>query len=184
MGLQPSISSGVATIRHRKEVSVLVVLVRWVPMGARSRLGSCVRLSPKQELSITMFLVATLSAGCGSFLPKPLSEVTFLEQAVTQERGKVRVTVAVPTADESTQLFGVPVAAKGIQPVWLRIENHDTVPYWLLPLSLDPDYFSPREVAYPHHFRFSPQANQEMDAYFEAQQIRFYLPPGAVNTGF
>jgi hypothetical protein len=153
-------------------------------MGARSRIGSCVRLSPRQELSITMFLVATLSAGCGSFLPKPLSEVTFLEQAVTQERGKVRVTVAVPTADESTQLFGVPVAAKGIQPVWLRIENHDTVPYWLLPLSLDPDYFSPREVAYPHHFRFSPQANQEMDAYFEAQQIRFYLPPGAVNTGF
>jgi hypothetical protein len=92
--------------------------------------------------------------------------------------------VAVPTAGESARLFGVPLADNGIQPVWLKIENHDTVPYWLLPLSLDPDYFSPREVAYMYHSRFSPAANREMDARFEAQQIRFYLPPGATNTGF
>ena len=62
--------------------------------------------------------------------------------------------MAVPTAGESARVFGVPLAAHGIQPVWLKIENHDTVPYWLLPLSLDPDYFSPREVAYLHHSRF------------------------------
>ena len=55
-----------------------------------------------------------------------------MARAVSQEKGKVRVTVAVPTAEEGAQLFGVPVAAKGIQPVWLRLENHDTVPYWLL----------------------------------------------------
>jgi hypothetical protein len=125
-----------------------------------------------------------LMSGCGSFHPRPMSEVPFMERTVSQEKGKVRVTVAVPTAEESTQLFGVPLATKGIQPVWLRIENHDTVPYWLLPISLDPDYFSALEVAYLHHFRFAPQANQEMDAYLEAQQIRMYLPPGAVNAGF
>jgi hypothetical protein len=113
-----------------------------------------------------------------------MSEVPFMARAVSQEKGKVRVTVAVPTAEEGAQLFGVPVAAKGIQPVWLRIENHDTVPYWLISLSLDPEYFSPQEAAYLHRFRFSSQANRRMDAYFEAQQIRSYLPPGAVNTGF
>jgi LssY C-terminus len=128
--------------------------------------------------------IVMLVAGCGSFHPRPVSEVPFMERAVSQENGKVRVTVAVPTAQESAQLFGAPLAAKGIQPVWLRIENHDSVPYWLLPLSLDPDYFAPREVAYLHHSRFSSQTNQQMDVYFETQQIRFYLPPGAVNTGF
>jgi LssY C-terminus len=133
---------------------------------------------------IAILWAIMLVAGCGSFRPTPLSEVPFLARAVAQEKGKVRVTVAVPTAEESARLFGVPVAAKGIQPVWLRIENHDTVPYWLIALSLDPDYFSPQEVAYLHHFRFSLQTNQAMGAYFEAQQIRSYLPPGAVNTGF
>jgi hypothetical protein len=133
---------------------------------------------------IAILWAVMLVAGCGSFHAKPMSELPFMARAVSQEKGKVRVTVAVPTAEEGAQLFGVPVAAKGIQPVWLRIENHDTVPYWLLALSLDPDYFSPQEVAYLHHFRFSSQTNQQMDAYFEAQQIRSYLPPGAVNTGF
>jgi hypothetical protein len=133
---------------------------------------------------IAILWVVLLVAGCGSFRPTPTSEVPFLARAVSQEKGKVGVTVAVPTAEEGAQWFGVPVAAQGIQPVWLRIENHDTVPYWLLALSLDPDYFAPQEVAYRHRFRFSSQANQAMAAHFEAQQIRSYLPPGAVNTGF
>jgi hypothetical protein len=128
--------------------------------------------------------MVALVAGCGSFHPTPMREGWLHQRAVSQDKGKVQVTVAVPTAGESTRLFGVPLAAKGIQPVWLRIENRDTVPYWLLPLSLDPDYFSPREVAYLHHSRFSPATNREMDARFEAHQIRLYLPPGAMNTGF
>jgi hypothetical protein len=150
----------------------------------RSHDHSCLVRDPRRGAPITLLCMVALVAGCGSFHPMPMSEVSLQQRAVSQAKGKVRVTVAVPTAGESARLFGVPLAANGIQPVWLKIENHDTVPYWLLPLSLDPDYFSPREVAYLHHSRFSPAANEEMDARFEAQQIRFYLPPGAMNTGF
>jgi hypothetical protein len=150
----------------------------------RCRDHSCLVRHSSRGSPIALFCIVVLVGGCGSFHPTPMSEVSLHERAVWQEKAKVRVTVAVPTAGESARVFGVPLAANGIQPVWLKIENHDTVPYWLLPLSLDPDYFSPREVAYLHHSRFSPATNQEMDAHFEAQQIRFYLPPGAMNTGF
>jgi hypothetical protein len=144
----------------------------------------CLVRDPSRGSLIALLWMVALVAGCGSFHPTPMSAVSLHQRAVSQDKGKVRVTVAVPTAGESARVFGVPLAAHGIQPVWLKIENHDTVPYWLLPLSLDPDYFSPREVAYLHHSRFSPAANREMDARFEAHQIRFYLPPGAMNTGF
>jgi hypothetical protein len=150
----------------------------------RSRDPSCLVRAPSRRAPLALLWIVALVAGCGSFHPTPLREVSLHQRAVSQDKGKVRVTVAVPTAGESARLFGVPLAANGIQPVWLKMENHDTVPYWLLPLSLDPDYFSPREVAYMHHSRFSPAANREMDAHFEAHQIRFYLPPGAINTGF
>ena len=140
--------------------------------------------NPRGGGAVAILWAVMLVAGCGSFHATPISEAPFLARAVSQEKGNVRVTVAVPTAEEGAQVFGVPVAAQGIQPVWLRLENHDTVPYWLLALSLDPDYFSPQEVAYLHRFRFSSQTNQAMAAHFEAQQIRSYLPPGAVNTGF
>jgi hypothetical protein len=34
------------------------------------------------------------------------------------------VTAAVPSAEESEQIFGFPLANKNIQPVWLEIENN------------------------------------------------------------
>jgi hypothetical protein len=153
-------------------------------MDLQSHDRSSLWRDPRRGWPVAILWMVLLVAGCGSFRPTPISEAPFLARAVSQEKGKVRVTVAVPTAEEGARVFGVPVAAKGIQPVWLQIENHDTVPYWLLALSVDPDYFSPQEVAYLHRFRFSSQTNQQMEAHFEAHQIRSYLPPGAVNTGF
>ena len=36
-------------------------------------------------------------------------------------------TVAVPGAKESKQLFDVPPALEGIQPVWLKIQNNEEI---------------------------------------------------------
>ncbi|MBA1447066.1 MAG: hypothetical protein M3H12_14060 [Chromatiales bacterium] len=109
-------------------------------------------------LAAVLLLVIT---GCASFTPQPIEEVPFRERAVTIEDGKVRVTAAVPSREESTALFGVDVAGKGIQPVWLRIENNDDSDYVFLPIGLDPDYFSPNEAAWKSRFFVCPakQAN-------------------------
>ncbi len=81
--------------------------------------------------------------GCAKFNPRPIDEVPFRERAQTQYENNVRVTAAVLSAEESQAVFGVPLYEKGIQPIWLEIENNDEEPVWLLPVGLDPDYFTP-----------------------------------------
>jgi hypothetical protein len=93
---------------------------------------------PSAGLALPLIVVSALF-GCASFRPRPIEEVGVLARAATKEDGQVRVLAA---------LFGVDVAAQGIQPVWLRIENHDDVDYFFLPISLDPNHFSAREAAW------------------------------------
>ena len=60
--------------------------------------------------------------------PTPITEVPFLEHARTKTSGKTRVTVSALGAEESYEVFGAPLALQGIQPVWVEIENGETVP--------------------------------------------------------
>lgn len=62
------------------------------------------------------------------------------------------VTVAVLAADESRRLFGVDLARRGIQPVFLRISNRAAESVRLQLLSIDADYFTPLEAAALNHF--------------------------------
>ena len=63
--------------------------------------------------------------------PRPIFDVPFQERSQSKINGEVRVTVAVLSAEESRQLFGVNLDGQDIQPVWVRVQNADTVPYWL-----------------------------------------------------
>jgi hypothetical protein len=89
-----------------------------------------------------------------TFKPQSIFEVPFRERSHSKFDEDVRVTAAVLSAKESRQVFGVNLAGKGIQPVWVKIENHDTTPYWLLSSGLDPDYFSPLESAATTNLNF------------------------------
>jgi len=57
----------------------------------------------------------------------------------------------VLSAPETEAVFGFALYKKGIQPIWLEIENKDDKPTWFPPFSVDPDYFPPLEVTYPYH---------------------------------
>jgi hypothetical protein len=131
-----------------------------------------------------MILFLLSLAGCATFNPRPIDEVPFRERAQTQYEGNVRVTAAVPGPEESEALFGVAMYKKGIQPVWLEIENNDEKPVWFMPVGLDTDYFSPLEVAYMHRLKFSKEANQKMGEYFHERTMGMYIPPGVVRSGF
>ncbi|MCK5553913.1 MAG: LssY C-terminal domain-containing protein, partial [Deltaproteobacteria bacterium] len=122
--------------------------------------------------------------GCATFNPRPIDEVPFRERAQTQAENNVWVTAAVLSAEESEAVFGVPLYKKGIQPIWLEIDNKDEEPVWFLPVGLDPEYFAPLEVAYMHRFTFSKKANHRMEKYFNEQAMGQYIAPGSVRTGF
>ncbi|NIS78926.1 MAG: hypothetical protein GTO14_01590 [Anaerolineales bacterium] len=138
-------------------------------------------------LTLSIICVLTIF-GCASFDPKPMEEIPFLERAETQYEGNVRVKAAVPSAKETIALFDTPLYRRGIQPIWLEIENNDEEPVWFLPVGLDPDYFTSFEAAYVNHFAYSlfPQsANEAMDRYFyEQSKAGIYIGPNTVRSGF
>jgi len=76
----------------------------------------------------------------------------FMARAQTQESPQARVTVAVLSADETRQFFGVSLARRGIQPVFVRVENRSPDRLRLQPVGIDPRYFTPLEAAAAGHF--------------------------------
>ncbi len=130
-------------------------------------------------------MLLVLSGCAASYDPKPLGESGFLERAQTQSRDGLTVTVAVLSRDESEEIFGVDLEAKGVQPVWIDIENNSDVPYMFMPVALDPGYFSPNEVSWMNHFRFSKSVNKRMDAVFDENAIALeFILPGYSRKGF
>lgn len=128
---------------------------------------------------LTVFIGA-----CASFNPGTLDQLPIRERAQTIEKDGLRVSVAVLNRDEAQQLFGASLHRRGVQPVWLKIENNTDKRYWFMMHNLDPNYFSAREVAYMNHMAMNKKANQQMDAFFSAQGIRQAILPGKTNSGF
>jgi hypothetical protein len=123
-------------------------------------------------------------AACASYKPQPIESVPFQERAQTQTLGKVKVTAVVLSDEESHAVFGVKLAKKKIQPVWLRIENGDDQPHWVLPISVDPDYYAPLEAAHKARLTWQGSANEAMREDFDRKAIKLRVDPGRVNEGF
>jgi hypothetical protein len=132
--------------------------------------------------TVTLCLLLTLA--CASFQPRPMAEVPFKDRAQTQTEGRVRLTAAVLSAEESKEVFGVDLYKKGIQPIWLEIENGEKEPVAFLPGSVDRDYFTPLEVSHLNHFVYDKDLNQEMDRHFYDLSMGYDIGPNNVRSGF
>lgn len=87
-----------------------------------------------------------------SFEPRPLADTGALERARTQVVDGLRVTAAALSAEESAQIFGVDLAAQGIQPIWIEAEDQAGQPRFFLLAHVDPNYFTPMEASLRSHF--------------------------------
>ena len=123
-------------------------------------------------------------AGCRTFSPAPIDQVSFTERAQTQSRNGITVTVAVPSAEEARALFDVKLYKKKIQPIWIEIDNATGEPLAFVPRSVDPEYFSALEVAQKSHWTWSRKANREKRRYFYDHRMQYRLPPGETTSGF
>ncbi len=137
----------------------------------------------------------------------------FRETAQSQTRDGVTVRAAVLDARGSRKFFGVSMARRGIQPVWIEVDNQSQHTYRLQLVSIDPNYFSPLEAAAANHssggrgllqygalawFLFFPllfllpiklltgwRANSLMDAFFQEHAFRMKpIAPGKQQSGF
>ena len=76
----------------------------------------------------------------------------FLDAAVAQQGKDLAVRIAVLDDVASRKFFGVPMARRGIQPVWVHIVNRSAQPSRLQFVAIDPNYFSPLEAAAINHY--------------------------------
>ncbi len=139
---------------------------------------------------ILAFFVAFLLAvtgGCATrsnYAPASFDEVPFRERSVSETQVDITVTVAVPSPEEARELFGFKIGKKGIQPIWLEIENRSDHEHWFFARNLDPDYFSPLEVAWMGRKRYTKSARAEMDAAIFEKQMPLRIPAGETISGY
>lgn len=103
------------------------------------------------------------------------------QRTQTQVRDGVSVTVDVPTAEEAAAVYGVDLADRQIQPVWIEVSNSGSVPYWFLSSGLDPYSFSSSEAAYA--FRPADE-DSALRQQFERLQFRNPVMPGSIASGY
>ena len=130
-------------------------------------------------------LVSLAFIGCAQFQHKLPEALPFMERAQTKTDGEVRITVAVPSAEESKEIFGFPLAGKNIQPVWLEVENNSDTAFFLYHLPMDPDFYSSGEVAWKFQSSlYSNNSQKNIYNLFRDNEIDWFFKPGTTNAGF
>jgi hypothetical protein len=129
---------------------------------------------------LTLGLVACATAPAPGVAP---SENGFRDRIQTRIAADVRVSTGVPSEEEARELFGKPLYKRGIQPVWIKIENNRDEHIFFLPVGLDPLYFSPHEVANLDLPETAGSANLVND-FFMDQGMALLIGPGETRSGF
>ena len=130
-------------------------------------------------------LVTLVFIGCAQFQHKLPDALPFMDRSQTKIDGEVRVTVAVPSTEESKEIFGFPLAAKNIQPVWLEVENNSDTAFFLYHIAMDPDIYSSGEVAWKFQSSLYSKASQKnIYNLFRDNEIDWFFKPGTTTTGF
>jgi hypothetical protein len=99
--------------------------------------------------------------------------------------GNVRVTTAVPSADETESIFSVKLYQRNIQPVWVKVENLGDEPLWFLPVGLDESYFTPIETSYRRQGRLPMlNLNRETNQAFYDKSMGLRIEGGEERSGY
>jgi LssY-like putative type I secretion system component LssY len=114
----------------------------------------------------------------------PSAKDVFASRSVTQQQGPITVRAVVLTDDESQRHFGAALADEGIQAIWLSVENSSDLTLHYLPVTTDPNYFTPSETARLFHGWLPGEANTTLDARFAREAMPEIIPPRQTATGF
>jgi LssY-like putative type I secretion system component LssY len=139
-------------------------------------------------LRILAVLSVFFFAGCDTTVPQT-EPLNFMARVQSQAEGGVEVSSAVLSPEESDLRFSLPLAKRDIQPVWIEIENRKDKEFYLVLLSVDPNYFSPAEVAWRFRnvsgdgSKGAMPFHQKVD-YFVDAHIPIVIEPHSTVSGF
>jgi hypothetical protein len=127
-----------------------------------------------------------LLVGCAGqpYIGDDVLSASFLARTMSQEQGAIRVSAAVPDASETAELFRLSLYKKGVQPVWIEVENNSANRIRLSIWSVDSDYYSPLEVAWMNRDGYSNEGRSAMERWLYDAAIDRRIPPGEKRSGF
>jgi hypothetical protein len=128
-------------------------------------------------------VVALFLSGCATTPPAD-SGLTYKSRAVTRTEGGLRVSASVLSAKESASVYGVPLADKGIQPVWIEISNDEALNYFLMSPGLDPNFFPASEAAEAFGNSDSASGTGALTQRFRDLAFQNPIQPGETKSGF
>lgn len=120
----------------------------------------------------------------GGETPKGFSPQAIVRRAETRQVGGVTVSVASLSDAEAHQLVGFELAKANIQPVWIRVRNGEDTRYYIPPITIDSEYFSPLEVAWQGHRFLDPTGNARIDARLRGLDLPEAVDPGGTISGY
>ena len=134
------------------------------------------------HLPLSLFVASLLLLGCAT-APLQTESLDYRARAEIKVDGNVRVSASVLSPQESENTFTVPLANKGLQPVWLKIDNQEDKQFILMLLSIDPNYFSPSEVAWMYREEGETSFEDKVD-WLVNNHIQVIVPPHSTVSGY
>jgi hypothetical protein len=123
--------------------------------------------------------------GCASINYHGKSEILdYKSRAETFSNGGVEVRASALSDDEVYDVYGFTLAKKGVQAVWIEVENDDEQAYWLMSPAVDPNFFTASEVAEVFATKRENETQEVLERRFQALSFRNPIPPGMKVSGF
>jgi hypothetical protein len=148
-----------------------------------------ISVEPRLRVGFSFVIYVTLAlllSGCAtqSYHYESTSSFPIRDRAKSETKGNITISASVPGEAEAQAIFGIPIYDRGIQPVWLNIENNSEGRVRFAPTGVDPGYFSPLEVAYMHRKGFTKEARRQMNQRFYRSAMPRHIPAGESRSGY
>jgi len=142
------------------------------------------RLGSDGRLTLTVLAVWALTACTPAWQqPIPNDQITLEAESQTFSQSGATVTVAVPSAADTKQLFGTDLYNSHVQPVWIKVENQTGQDLIMMRHAIDDAYISPAEAAYLRHAG-SKETKKEMDVFFQSMEFPNPVEAGTTGSGY
>jgi hypothetical protein len=158
------------------------------PKGWRSRIiESALRPLPHAIWLTAVIMILAALGGCAghsSYKLAPLDIPSALADVKTKSDGNVTVSVAILSDEEAMAHFGLPLGSENVQAIWLQLENASAEHLWFIRNALDPDIFSPDEVAHMAGGSLRTEDYDRARHHLRDESINVSILPGTINQGF
>jgi hypothetical protein len=129
--------------------------------------------------------IPLLLAGCAAtFAPRRIGTPAELRDLQSEANGDIAVSVAMLTDEQAERHFGVDLAGRNLQALWLRVSNGSDRRLWLIRTFLDRDYYSADEVAHLVSGDVGRGTRESLKQHLRDESMRVLILPRAVTEGF